>query len=76
MTRDDAALTAKWVATWQRASAELERIRREEIENADTQEAVRQLFSGALIGGSIHPISGLVEQQKWFARMPRANRGK
>jgi hypothetical protein len=52
-------------------------VRRREIESADTQEAVRQLFG---TGGdpidipSPSATSGLVDQQAWFAKIRVANR--
>ena len=72
----DRALLRRWVETWRRAGVELERIRREELERVDTQEAVRQLFGG---GDSETPepgppTSGLVEQQAWFARLAQRRR--
>jgi hypothetical protein len=69
----DRALLRQWMDTWRRAGAELEVIRRAEIESIDTLEAIRQIFGD---GGSMHlepgpPTSGLVEQQAWFARIRR-----
>ncbi|HMC58723.1 MAG TPA: hypothetical protein VKJ01_05995, partial [Candidatus Solibacter sp.] len=68
-------LMRQWVDTWRRAGAELAEIRRHEIESADTQEAVRQLFGTGVSIDSAPPrtTSGLVEQQAWFARFRRAN---
>jgi hypothetical protein len=43
----DRELLRYWVETWQRAGVELDEIRRHEIESADTQEAIRQLFGTA-----------------------------
>lgn len=70
----DTALLRRWVDTWRRAGAELEDVRRAEIQSVDTQEAVRQIF-GRLERRTSElgtPTSGLVEQQAWFARIPRA----
>jgi hypothetical protein len=58
-----------WVDTWKRAGPLLEKIREEEVRNADTQAAFR-----AFAGMALHiirsrppePTSGLVEQQRWF----------
>ena len=72
----DDSLRRQWVETWRRAGEELKSLRRIEIESADTQEAVRQIFGGdgpALPPPS--PTSGLVEQQAWFARIHRLRRG-
>jgi hypothetical protein len=62
-----------WVETWRRAGEELENLRRIEIKSVDTQEAVGQIFgSNGLALPPAPPTSGLVEQQAWFARIPRA----
>jgi hypothetical protein len=71
----DDSLLRRWVETWRRAGAELERLRRIEIESVDTREAVRQIFGGD--GGAVpspSPTSGLVEQQAWFARIEHSRR--
>jgi hypothetical protein len=72
----DRVLLRQWVDTWRRAGAELDEIRRREIESADTQQAIRQLF-GTERPQDIAPpriTSGLVEQQAWFARFRSATR--
>ena len=48
-----------WVRTWKEAGPELEAIRRREVREADNR--------------SLPPRrgSGMVEMQKWFARLPR-----
>ena len=64
----------EWVATWKQAGAELEQIRRSEIEALDAREAIRQIFgSSAAVLRSVSPraTSGLVEQQAWFAKLRR-----
>ena len=71
----DRELMGQWADTWRRAAPELDEVRRREIESANTQEAIRQLFG---TGESFHdPFpqanSGLVEQQAWFARLRAAN---
>ena len=68
-------LLRRWVDTWRRAAEELDEIRRREIESADTQEAVRQLFGTGELDYTSPPrtSSGLVEQQVWFARVRSAN---
>jgi hypothetical protein len=70
---EDSSLLRKWVATWRQAGVELERIRRTDIASADTQEAVRQIFSGYEPASQppAAPTSGLIEQQAWFARIHR-----
>jgi transposase-like protein len=68
-------LLRQWVDTWRQAGGELDDIRRREIESADTQEAVRQLFGTGDLVDNPPPrtTSGLVEQQAWFARLRSAN---
>jgi hypothetical protein len=72
----DRELLRRWAETWERVGRELEAIRRREIESVDTQEAIRQIFgSGPLIDNAPpRTTSGLVEQQKWFARLRAAKR--
>jgi hypothetical protein len=71
----DRRLLRQWVDTWRRAGVELDQIRRREIESADTQEAVRQLFGtdGSIDTGPPRTTSVLVEQQAWFMRCRSAN---
>jgi len=65
-------LMRKWVQTWKEAGPWLEEVRRRDIENADTQQAVRELF-GMVPWPHFQPkrTSGLVEQQAWFAKLRR-----
>jgi len=61
-----------WVESWKKTGPELERMRHEEIRNADTREAIESLdsaFKSALLHFPPVPDSGLVEQQKLFLRM-------
>jgi hypothetical protein len=72
----DTGLLRRWVATWRRAGAQLEGIRRAEIESIDTQDAVRHIF-GSLdraVSELGPPTSGLIDQQAWFARLRVARR--
>jgi hypothetical protein len=51
-------------------------VRRREIESADTQEAVRQLFGTGDDPIDVPPApatSGLVEQQAWFTKIRAAD---
>jgi hypothetical protein len=59
------------VETWQRTGEELERLRRIEIESLDTREAIRQIYGDGNLPTlpPAEPTSGLIEQQKWFARV-------
>ena len=70
---NDRELLQRWVATWRRAAREMEEIRRREIETLDTHEAIRQIFDGfdwSLLPPA-PPTSGLIEQQRYFARLRR-----
>ncbi len=67
----------RWVEAWKRAGPELEKMREEDVRNADTQRAVRA-FSG-LVANAVkkfppEPASGLVEQQRWFMLLAREQR--
>ena len=69
-TAQERDLIRRWVDTWRRAGDKLERIRQQEIEASDTQEAVQQLFGAAGTWTEPAPkTSGLVEQQAWFAKL-------
>lgn len=66
-----------WVKTWERAGAELELIKRRELEamtDADVRAHVDALFTGWIPPDTVPANeSGLVQQQRWFAR---AHRGR
>jgi hypothetical protein len=71
---DDRELTRRWVDTWREAGPELERIRREEIRRLDTLETLAILedaFNHALHSLPPRKSSGLVEMQKYFAKLRR-----
>jgi hypothetical protein len=62
----------RWLAGWQKASPVLERLRAEAIRNSDTAAAIEQLsdaFESALRHYPPPATSGLVEQQRIFARL-------
>ena len=64
----------RWVATWKEAGPELERIHCREVREADNLEVLAVLegaFNHALRTLPMRPSSGLVEMQKWFAKLPR-----
>ena len=69
-TVQERELMRQWVETWKRAGPELEEIRRRDIENANTQQAVRDMF-GIIPWKDFQPkpTSGLVEQQAWFTKL-------
>ena len=69
------ALIRKWVETWAEAGKELEAIKRRELE-AMTDDDVRDHVSALFTGWNPSDIaqvteSGLVEQQRWFAKLHR-----
>jgi len=62
----------RWLAGWQTAGPILERLRVEAIRNSDTAAAIEQLsdaFESALHQYPPAATSGLVEQQRIFARL-------
>jgi hypothetical protein len=68
---DQIALTKRWVETWRAAGEKLERIRRRELRELDSRRAIRMLCGPAdYTSGPRAPksYSGLVEQQRWFAK--------
>lgn len=68
-------LIRKWVETWDRAGPELEAIKRRELEamtDADVRDHVNDLFTGWYPTDLPARVdSGLVEQQRWFAKAHR-----
>ena len=67
----------KWAETWARAGTELEAIKRRELQamsDEDAKEAALDVLSMPLPEDlPPRPGSGLVDQQRWFARI-RARR--
>jgi hypothetical protein len=62
----------QWVQNWEAVGPVLERLRAEEIRSSDTAKAIEQLsdaFESARREWSPPPTSGLVEQQRLFARL-------
>jgi hypothetical protein len=76
MAMDDSErkMISAWVAAWRRAGPELERLRREDLRNTDTQRSLENL-AGAFESCRLHhkplPTSGLIEQQRWFQRIAK-----
>jgi hypothetical protein len=61
----------RWVAAWQRAGPDLERIRRQEIRELDSYQVIALLCGPADYTQpprAPKPTSGLVEQQSWFKK--------
>lgn len=70
---DEKELIRRWIETWRQAGPELEAIRRRELEamtDDDVRRQVSNLFSGPY-PSYLAPSrdSGLVEQQRRFARI-------
>jgi len=64
----------RWVATWRDAAKALEDVKRAELTQLETRDALRQLadaFDAALRGSSATRTSGLIEQQAIFQRLRR-----
>ena len=62
----------QWVRNWEVVAPVLEELRAEAIRNSDTAAAIEQLsdaFESARRHWSPPATSGLVEQQRWFARL-------
>ena len=64
----------RWVQTWKEAGPKLEAIRRREIREADNLKVLASLesaFNHAVRTMPLRPSSGIVEMQKWFAKLRR-----
>ena len=75
MTEAERELTKRWVQTWVQAAPELQKVRDADIRAADTAsmiECTAALFRDAVKNFPPKPVSGLVEQQKWFMKLHRA----
>ncbi len=62
----------RWVQAWKEAGPELEQIRLREIRSEDTVESLRQLaraFNQATRNAALTETSGLVEMQRYFAKL-------
>ena len=71
---DDAATLRRWVETWKEAGPRLEAIRRREIREADNLKVLAALegaFNQALRTLPPRPSSGMVEMQRWLAKLRR-----
>ena len=66
----------RWVQAWKDAGPRLDAIRRRELRESDAYEAIARLCGPADYGvppRAPKPTSGLVEQQRLFARTPHVN---
>ncbi len=71
---DDRETLRLWVQTWKEAGPELEAIRHREIRDADNLKVLAQFetaFNHAARTMPPRESSGLVEMQRWFAKLPR-----
>jgi hypothetical protein len=71
MTEQEKADARKWIEAWKRATPELERMRRQDIRDADTARSIPAfdgLFEAAVRDFPPKPTSGLVEQQRLFRK--------
>jgi hypothetical protein len=62
----------QWIRNWEAAGPVLQRLRDEAIRNTDTAAAIEQLsdaYESARLHWAPPTTSGLVEQQRWFARL-------
>ncbi len=75
MTDEERILAKRWVDTWKAAGPLLEKVREDDIRASVTADGFR-VFDGfvkaSLVSHPPQPWSGLVEQQKWFSKWPRA----
>lgn len=74
--KNDLKELSQWVETWRRAGAELEKLRRANIKNSNVAEALFNLSDAsesALLHNKPAPSSGLVEMQKWFKLLRKAD---
>jgi hypothetical protein len=74
METSDTDRLRAWVRNWQLLGPELERMRREDIRRADTQESIMLFdlaFKAALRNTPPRPTSGLVEFQRLLHKLPR-----
>ena len=71
---DEGDKIRRWVETWKEAGPELEAIRRREVAEADNLRVLALLedaFNHAVHSQPPRPSSGMVEMQRWLAKLPR-----
>jgi hypothetical protein len=62
----------RWVENWQKAGKDLDRIRRQELQQIDVFAEISKLcasYDYTVEPRAPKPYSGLVEQQRWFMKM-------
>ncbi len=70
-TPEQVTQAQRWIAAWQEAGPELERLRREELRNLDSVRTIELLCGPADYTSpprAPKPTSGLIEQQRWFMK--------
>jgi hypothetical protein len=69
---DQNSAARRWIEGWERAGSRLRELKKTELRNITTMEALRNL-AGAFESCRLHfaprPTSGLVEQQRWFSKL-------
>jgi hypothetical protein len=74
MENTDADRLRDWVRNWQLLGPELDRMRREDIRRANTQESIKLFdlaFKAALRNTPSRTTSGLVEYQRLLRKLSR-----
>ena len=74
-SEEQIALGRRWARTWQEAGPRLEAIRRQELKAVDSYRAISLLCGPTTYDEGPRapkPTSGLLEQQRLFARLRRA----
>jgi hypothetical protein len=69
---DERDLLRRWLQNWAEAAPRLEALRRRDIELTDTPQALAVLesaFNHATRSLPPRPTSGLVEMQRWLAKL-------
>jgi hypothetical protein len=73
-TPEQIALGRRWVKAWTDVAPDLERLRRQELRALDSFKTIALLCGPAdyrVPPRAPHSTSGLVEQQRFFRKMPR-----
>lgn len=71
-TAEEIAAGRRWVRAWKQAAPALDRIRRDELRQLDTFQAIAHLCGTAdyrVAPRAPKPTSGLVEQQRLFVKL-------
>lgn len=68
-TPEQIARAKRWVESWRRDEAELNRLWRKKIRALDTYTAISRLCVSTDPPHALKPISGLVEMQRWFMKL-------